>query len=119
VSECIPGSGARDDRGYIRTARGMAHRVAYVEQVGPIPDGYHVHHECRNPECVNVEHLRALPPSEHLSLHSAERRTEVCPHGHSKADAYRDPKTGKRKCRTCQCARVRRYYHRMKGVLAA
>lgn len=36
-----------------------AHRAAYVEFVGPIPDGAEViMHTCDNPPCVNPDHLR-------------------------------------------------------------
>lgn len=43
-----------------------AHRYAYAALVAPIPEGAHVHHECKRPDCVNPDHLRALNPAEHV-----------------------------------------------------
>lgn len=44
-------------------------RYVYEEEHGPIPDGFHVHHTCENPLCVNPEHLEALSPEEHAERH--------------------------------------------------
>jgi len=37
-----------------------AHRAVYEELVGPIPDGLVLDHLCRNPPCVNPEHLEPV-----------------------------------------------------------
>jgi len=42
-----------------------AHRVAYEHWVGPIPEGYIVHHHCRNKGCVEPSHLEAVTNSRH------------------------------------------------------
>lgn len=38
----------------------LAHRMAYENWVGPIPDGLTIDHECRNRRCVNPWHLRLM-----------------------------------------------------------
>ena len=39
-----------------------AHRWSYLINVGPIPDGLVLDHLCRNPRCVNPEHLEPVTP---------------------------------------------------------
>jgi hypothetical protein len=49
-----------------------AHRVAYELLVGPIPDGYIVHHTCRNTLCVNPGHLQAMTQADHGRAHKGD-----------------------------------------------
>lgn len=37
-----------------------AHRFYYEMEVGPIPEGKHIDHLCRNPLCVNPEHMEVV-----------------------------------------------------------
>ncbi len=59
--DCLVWTRATDPAGYgILRRKGKlfrAHRVAWAEQNGPIPDGLILRHTCDNPPCVNVEHL--------------------------------------------------------------
>lgn len=44
--------------------RMLAHRYAYEELVGPIPEGLELDHLCRNTACVRPDHLEPVTMSE-------------------------------------------------------
>lgn len=95
-----------------------AHRVVYEELVGPIPEGLQLDHLCRNRSCVNPDHLEPVTHRENWRRgdHPAAivQRNQACKHGHSMDDAYVDPKSGWRTCRTCQQETQRRSYRARK-----
>lgn len=60
-SGCLVYSGARDRYGYgtigIGQDKRLAHRTAWEQVNGPIPDGLYVLHRCDNRPCCRIEHL--------------------------------------------------------------
>jgi hypothetical protein len=58
----LPGSGygQRDGRMV------LAHRHAWEQANGPIPEAMSVHHTCGNRRCLNVEHMRLLSQRDHM-----------------------------------------------------
>jgi hypothetical protein len=46
-----------------------AHRTAWIERYGPIPEGMDLHHKCGVRHCVNPDHLELLSHGEHSRLH--------------------------------------------------
>lgn len=44
----------------------IAHRVIYILLVGEIPPGKQIDHLCRNPSCVNPEHMEPVTAKENV-----------------------------------------------------
>lgn len=84
-----------------RGPRTSSHRVAWLLERGPIPEGHVVDHLCGNTLCVNPEHLEPVTPQENRRRQS-ERKTR-CKRGHrlSGANLYLDGR-GNRGCLTCR-----------------
>lgn len=88
----------------------MAHRVSYAEFIGPIEDGRHIHHRCRNKNCIRPEHLEMLSASEHSRKTNAFEASRVvwrdrthCKHGHPfEGENLLFDKKGMRVCRACK-----------------
>jgi hypothetical protein len=100
------------DDGYgriaVRRRQRYAHRVAYEQMVGPIPEGMELDHLCRNRRCVRPDHLEPVTHLENIR----RAQTGRCRRGHPLAGAnlYVDPK-GRRVCKQCRrVADLRRHY---------
>lgn len=78
----------------------QAHRWAYENYVGPVPQGSHLHHTCWNRACVNPIHLKPLTPREHVRM-SARATARFCKRGHPLEGANCRMYQGKRCCRAC------------------
>jgi hypothetical protein len=83
-------------------AKVMAHRFAYEEVKGPIPEGLVLDHLCRVQTCVNPEHLEPVTNAENIlrgeSPSAKNARRSLCIRGHRLT-----PRKGTswRECKTC------------------
>jgi hypothetical protein len=61
MKDCVIWQKCKDRDGYGRASingkKWQAHRWAYTEAYGDIPEGMVVRHMCHNPACINPEHL--------------------------------------------------------------
>ena len=85
----------------------QAHRLAYELAVGPIPDGLVIDHLCKNPRCVNPEHLEPVTRGENVlrgvGPTAENARKSECKRGHPLTPENLAPsKQGWRVCRACR-----------------
>jgi hypothetical protein len=81
----------------------VAHRWAWEDRYGPVPDGLQLDHLCRVPRCVNPDHLEPVTP--HINTLRARRAAPArthCDRGHelTEQNIRRNPK-GWLLCKTC------------------
>jgi len=82
---CWVWQGALNNKDYGQVSIGgkvrSTHRVAYELLVGPIPDGLHLDHLCRNRPCCNPAHLE--PVTNKVNSERSERSGRThCIRGH-------------------------------------
>lgn len=118
---CNEGEGTPHVMGY-RRLRGsdprrgnLEHRVAWENEVGPIPEGLDVHHACEHRACREIRHLEVLTRQEHADRH----RKPHCAYGHplNEANVYNPPsRPAMRQCRTCMKRRSSERNARLRAI---
>jgi hypothetical protein len=97
-----------------------AHRLAWEAVNGPIPPGMQIDHLCRNPACVNVNHLEAVTKRVNvlrgISPAAVNARKTKCKNGHPlEANNLCKRPDAARVCRTCYNARAKRDRDRVRA----
>jgi hypothetical protein len=109
---CILWPKQKDKDGYGRITfkqrRLLAHRWAWEQQNGQIPNGLEIDHLCRVRSCINVQHLELVTHQENVRRRGKQRtpskpleaRTH-CRNGHEMNDLNAYIYKGSRSCRAC------------------
>jgi hypothetical protein len=97
----------------------LAHRRAYEQKYGSIPKGMVTDHLCRNPACVNPDHLEIVTDRVNIlrgnGLSAQRAKQTHCKHGHPLTpDNIYKVRTNERKCKECGRARDKARYERSK-----
>ena len=83
----------------------LAHRWAFEQEKGPIPQGLVLDHLCRNRRCVRPDHLEPVTNLENIRRGIKGQKPSTCSHGHRYTpDNTRIDKRGRRHCLICQAA---------------
>jgi len=117
MENCINWFGRLDKDGYGKFKGTLVHRLSYEKNVGLIPENMEIDHICKNRSCINPNHLRIVTHIENLKTSKHNTKT-ICKNGHefNEENTYRY--RGRRICRKCVNACMKRRYERnkLKGV---
>lgn len=125
---CIVYTGYVTPEGYGQVADNRttyrAHRLAYAQMVGPIPDGLQLDHLCRNRRCINPNHLE--PVTARVNTLRGETRAARnlakthCPKGTPLIEGnIVKTKTSGRSCLICSRERNRAYMRNLRAQAKA
>ena len=120
TNDCWLWTAAVQSKGYGSFAVGgvtyQAHRLAYEDRHGPIPDGLQIDHLCRVRQCVNPDHMEPVTSVENTRRGFFDRGE--CKNGHdlTQTPAYVTTTAAGRKRRECRQCRAERANARRVGV---
>lgn len=120
MSGCWLWLGTTDGKGYGRLnfcgGPVLAHRLSYEMHMGPIPEGLALDHLCRNPYCINPDHLEPVTIAENTRRgHVGEKNRQIklsmthCKRGHPLTGDNVKHIANQRVCLTCRLMRKRAY----------
>jgi hypothetical protein len=111
---CWKWTGMKSEKGYGRISLKIdgkvyifkAHRVSYEIHKGPIPHDRMPDHLCRQPDCINADHMEIVDDVTNKlrgeSLWAREARRTHCPSGHPYDEDNTYRWGGMRYCLTCR-----------------
>ena len=87
------------------------HRISYQLSLGIIPNDLQLDHLCRNPSCVNPEHLEVVTNQENMNRGHGNINKTHCPQGHeyTEDNTYLHKRKNNRICRICQRSNTKRW----------
>lgn len=118
TEECWPWLGYKTQKGYgvffkKGTGNIRAHRFAYELWIAPIPEGLTIDHLCKQPDCVNPNHMEPVSISVNtlrgVGLAPTYVKRTHCNYGHpfDLFNTYKR-KDNSRRCRTCEQIREKK-----------
>ena len=127
-SPCEEWQGARDKDGYGRLKSGdkvfQAHRLIYMQNHGHTD--LLILHDCDNPSCINMDHLRAGTYQDNVNdkmqrgrHNNGQAARTHCKHGHEYTDENTRVDHDGRKCRKCGSISAMRHYYKNKKKVSA
>lgn len=117
TKECVLWGGAIDSDGYGRIQKDgkwqLAHRVVWMNAVGPITGELVIDHLCRNRKCVNVSHMEIVTNAENVlrgvGITALNKRKTHCLRGHEFTSENTIKTPNGRSCRACSYDRWKAY----------
>lgn len=125
---CSNWRGAIDAYGYGRLNLNgkwaMIHRVAWIYENGPVPDGKQLDHLCRNRKCIRLSHLQAVSAELNIlrgiSPSAINARKTHCIKGHELSGQnifirHRPNRPDSRMCLQCSREWAKKSYYTLAG----
>jgi hypothetical protein len=115
---CWPWQGRIEPSGYggfRHDETNYAHRASYLLFVGPIPEGTEIDHLCERRECVNPDHLEAVPHAE--NVRRANGRWTSCDVLHPDVETRIGMKGSRQHC--LECSRIYEFRRRARARLSS